>query len=218
DSDLRDAIEYARRKNVVLVAAVGNKPNDPIIGYPAAYPGVIAVGGVDQHGQHVSFSVTGKEVDIAAPAVDIVSTGTGGRYSRIEGTSYATAIVAGAAALIRARYPDLSADEVAYRLLATAVDKGPKGRDEQYGYGVLDIYAALTAELPPMPDDFVEPLPTQQAAPPPAVPPPPAAASGAASKRPVIMVSLFIIAGGVFLLALAIIGLIVWIVWLITRR
>ena len=80
-SCLKKAIEYARRKDVVLVAAVGNKPKDPIIGYPAAYPGVIAVGGVDQQGQHAPFSVTGPEVDITAPAVSIISTRLNGSYA-----------------------------------------------------------------------------------------------------------------------------------------
>ena len=61
-----------------------------------------------------------------------------------------TAIVAGAAALIRSRYPDLSAQEVIHRLTATATDKGPPGRDPEYGYGVLNLVAALTADVPPL--------------------------------------------------------------------
>src|SRR5690606_15075534 len=134
---LEQAITYARRKDVVLVAAVGNRPEDTVVNYPAAYPGVIAVGGVDQQGRRASFSTTGPKVDITAPAVDIISTRPGGGYITSDGTSSATAIVAGAAALIRAAHPNLSADEVAYRLTATATDKGPRGRDDQYGYGVL---------------------------------------------------------------------------------
>ncbi|HCU50753.1 MAG TPA: type VII secretion-associated serine protease, partial [Micromonosporaceae bacterium] len=63
-------------------------------------------------------------------------------------TSDATAIVAGAAALIRAKFPQLKASEVVRRLTATAVDKGAPGRDNEYGYGVLNLVAALTADLP----------------------------------------------------------------------
>lgn len=85
-----------------------------------------------------------------APAVDIYSTSYGGKYSKGTGTSGATAIVAGAAALIRSRYPDLPAQEVAHRLTATAIDKGPPGRDDEYGYGVIDLVAALTADVPPL--------------------------------------------------------------------
>ncbi len=111
---------------------------------------MIAVGGVDRIGEHASVSVSGPEIDIAAPAVDIYSTSYDGKYSKGTGTSSATAIVAGAAALIRSKYPDLPAQEVAHRLTATAVDKGPPGRDDQYGYGVIDLVAALTADVPPL--------------------------------------------------------------------
>ncbi|RGC66280.1 Subtilisin DY [Micromonospora sp. MW-13] len=85
-----------------------------------------------------------------APAVDIYSTSIDGKYRKGTGTSDATAIVAGAAALVRSKYPDLPAAEVAHRLTATAVDKGPPGRDDEYGYGVLDLVAALTADVPPV--------------------------------------------------------------------
>ncbi|GAB3065267.1 hypothetical protein GCM10027186_16350 [Micromonospora schwarzwaldensis] len=120
------------------------------MGYPASEPGVIAVGGIDRNGLHAAISVSGPEVDVVAPAVDIYSTSFGGKYSKGTGTSSATAIVAGAAALIRSKYPHLPAEEVAHRLTATAVDKGPPGRDDQYGYGVIDLVAALTADVPPI--------------------------------------------------------------------
>lgn len=165
------AIEAARRADVVLVAAAGNRPDDKAVGYPAKYPGVITVGGADRRGNHADISVTGPEVDIVAPAVDIMSIDKDGKYDADPGTSNATAIVAGAAALVRAKYPDLSAAEVAHRLTATATDKGPKGRDDQYGEGVLNLVAALTADVPPMPSDQAEPLPEHsewQPAPPPA--------------------------------------------------
>jgi subtilisin family serine protease len=74
-----------------------------------------------------------------------------GRYASGTGTSDATAIVSGAVALLRSRFPDMSGPEVVRRLTATATDRGPPGWDEQYGYGVLNIVAALTAELPTPP-------------------------------------------------------------------
>jgi len=167
DDDVRAAVEAAQRADVVLVAAVGNAPTFEAVGYPAAYPGVLAVAGVDRRGRRAGVSVTGPRVDLAAPAVDVVSTdrrgGTG--YRRGTGTSDAAAIVAGTAALVRARYPDLPAGEVVRRLTATARDAGPAGRDEEYGYGVLDPVAALTADLP-------APSPTAGATPPGAPPPP----------------------------------------------
>ncbi|MBQ0902901.1 S8 family serine peptidase [Micromonospora sp. U21] len=149
-SRLRQAIRAALNANIVIVAGAGNLPRDQTIGYPASETGVIAVGGVDRAGRHAVVSVTGPEIDVVAPAVDIYSTSYDGKYSKGTGTSSATAIVAGAAALIRSKYPYLPAQEVAHRLTATAVDKGPPGRDDEYGYGVIDLVAALTADVPPL--------------------------------------------------------------------
>jgi subtilisin family serine protease len=137
--------------NVVVVAAAGNAPQDTYVRYPAAYDGVIAVAGTDRSGLHAAISVVGFPVVIAAPAVDIISTGVNGTYQIGTGTSDATAIVAGAAALVRAKYPALSAKEVYRRLTLTADDKGAPGRDIEYGFGVLNIVKALTADIPPLP-------------------------------------------------------------------
>ncbi|MFJ8831071.1 S8 family serine peptidase [Micromonospora aurantiaca] len=148
--ELVRAIRAALLADIVVVAAAGNRPEDGYVGYPASQAGVIAVGGVDRSGEHAPVSVSGPEIDVVAPAVDIYSTSYDGKYSKGTGTSSATAIVAGAAALIRSKYPNLPAQEVAHRLTATAVDKGPPGRDDQYGYGVIDLVAALTADVPPL--------------------------------------------------------------------
>ncbi|WP_423790541.1 type VII secretion-associated serine protease mycosin [Micromonospora globispora] len=149
-SRLTAAIDSALSANIIVVAGAGNRPRDQIVGYPASHPGVIGVGGVDETGEHASISVAGPEVDVVAPAVNIFSTSFDGKYSKATGTSDATAIVAGAAALIRSKYPELPAQEVAHRLTATAIDKGPPGRDDEYGYGVIDLVAALTADVPPL--------------------------------------------------------------------
>ncbi|MFF5177436.1 S8 family serine peptidase [Micromonospora sp. NPDC000316] len=147
---LQRSIEAALAADVVLVASVGNAPQDTVVGYPASAHAVIAVGGIGRNGMHSAISTTGPEVDVVAPAVDIYSTSIDGKYRKGTGTSDATAIVAGAAALIRSKYPHLPAQEVAHRLTATAVDKGPPGRDDEYGYGVIDLVAALTADVPPL--------------------------------------------------------------------
>ncbi|WP_083802309.1 type VII secretion-associated serine protease mycosin [Micromonospora sp. ATCC 39149] len=144
------AIREAVAADIVVVAAAGNSPEDMTIGYPASEEGVVAVGGIDRQGEHASVSVVGPEVDLVAPAVDIYSTSYDGKYSKGTGTSSATAIVAGAAALVRSKFPDLPASEVVHRLTATAIDKGPPGHDDQYGYGVIDLVAALTADVPPV--------------------------------------------------------------------
>lgn len=147
---LQRAIEAANQADIVVVAGAGNLPRDVSVRFPAAYPGVLAVGGVDRNGKLAAISVTGPEIDVVAPAVDIYSTSIDGKYRKGTGTSDSTAIVAGAVALIRSKYPYLPASEVAHRLTATAVDKGPPGRDDQYGYGVIDLVAALTADVPPL--------------------------------------------------------------------
>ncbi|MFJ1537942.1 S8 family serine peptidase [Micromonospora chalcea] len=150
DSQVRKAIKLAQQADIVVVASAGNTTSSSVVEYPAREPGVIAVGGIDRQGNRANISVAGPEIDVVAPAVDIYSTGLNGGYRVGTGTSDATAIVAGAAALIRSKYPNLPAQEVAHRLTATAVDKGPPGRDDQYGYGVIDLVAALTADVPPL--------------------------------------------------------------------
>ena len=148
-SELRAAVERAEQANVVLIAATGNLPEDQDgVAWPARYSGVVAVGAVDRNGVHAAISVTGPQIMISAPGVDVVSTSSGNGYQKGTGTSDATAIVAGVVALIRSKYPNLSATEVIHRLTATARDAGTPGRDPEYGYGIVNPYAALTADVP----------------------------------------------------------------------
>jgi type VII secretion-associated serine protease mycosin len=154
DSETRDDVQYAIQKDVVVVAGVGNT-DGRAEGYPAGYPGVVGAAGTDRNGNHAAISVISENADIAAPAVDIYSTDslygpTSNGYRTGSGTSDATAIIAGAAALVRAKFPKLSAVEVIHRLTATADDKGPPGRDDEYGYGIVNLVSALTADVPPL--------------------------------------------------------------------
>lgn len=151
EPEIKTAVERAIAADVVVVAAAGNAPGDTRVAFPARLPGVLAVGGVDRQGNHASISATGPEMVIVAPAVDIVSVGLDSRYLTSSGTSDAAAIVAGAVALVRSEYPGLKGPEVIRRLTYTAQDKGAPGRDPEYGYGVIDLVKALTAEVPPAP-------------------------------------------------------------------
>jgi subtilisin family serine protease len=149
------------------VAAVGNVDGTPS-DFPVGYPGVVGAAGVDRNGNHAPTSVVTPNADLAAPSVSIYSTDslhrpTSTGYRTGTGTSDATAIVAGAAALVRAKFPRLSAVEVIHRLTATADDKGPPGRDDQYGYGIVNLVKALTADVPPLTPSA---MPTTAAAPP----------------------------------------------------
>lgn len=165
---LEEAVQRALAADVVVVAAAGNMPAATGVGPLARYPGVLAAVGVDANGEHAEISVTGPEAGLAAPAVDIWSTATGGGYRKGTGTSDATAIIAGAAALVRAKYPNLKAPEVIHRLTATAIDKGKPGRDDEYGYGIVDLVGALTKDVPPVSGGGggVKPEPSPKAQPP----------------------------------------------------
>ncbi|WBB65276.1 type VII secretion-associated serine protease mycosin [Micromonospora sp. WMMD812] len=167
--ELADAVDYALRKRVVLVAAAGNRQeqqqDQPA--YPARYPGVIAVAGVDEQGAHVDSSVSGDYVDIAAPGLNIVGPAPGGSgYLAVAqgGTSFATAYVSGVAALVRAAHPDLSPQQVTDRLTQTA-DNPPEGHNAEIGYGVVNPYRAVTAVLgtrtDPPPGAMAAPAPPQ---------------------------------------------------------
>jgi subtilisin family serine protease len=161
---LEEAIERALAADIVVVASAGNRP-DPTIQAPAKYPGVVAAVGTNQNGEHAEISVVGKEAGLGAPSVDIVSTELGGGYSKGAGTSYSAAIIAGVAALVRSKFPELSAREVVHRMTATAVDKGKPGRDEEYGYGIVNPVGALTADVPPLGDSPSPGAPTAGAQP-----------------------------------------------------
>lgn len=148
--ELSDAVDAALDANVVVVAAAGNTSSDAIINYPAAFDGVLAVGAIGRNGQYSSASIKDEKIQICAPGVDIISAQPRSDYGSATGTSDSTAIVSGAAALVRARFPELSAKEVVHRLTSTADDIGPVGRDDECGFGRLNIVKALTADVPPL--------------------------------------------------------------------
>jgi type VII secretion-associated serine protease mycosin len=169
DQGLKSAIDYAIAHDAVVVAASGNAPDDKGVVYPAGYPGVVGVTGIDQTGNAADFAVASSASVVAAPGVDIMTTRARNvvqsGYGTGSGTSDATAIVAGVAALVRAKFPDMPATEVIHRLTATAQDRGAPGRDDEYGYGIVDPVAALTADIPPLAHPSTVERPSPQAAP-----------------------------------------------------
>ncbi|GAA4594361.1 hypothetical protein GCM10023107_30210 [Actinoplanes octamycinicus] len=148
---LAAALDYAFAKDVVVVACTGNvSANSSARGvwYPAREPGVIAVAGVERNGTDLwTGSITGKETVVAAPATELVGAKPGG-YWRVQGTSFAAPMVSGTAALIRSRWPDMPAGEVVNRIIKTAKDRGAPGRDDMFGFGLIDPTGALTATVP----------------------------------------------------------------------
>ena len=165
DSALHDAIQRAIEADIVVVAGVGNDSRANAVAFPAAYDGVVAAGATDKTGELAKISNTGPQLSLAAPGVGIVSTDIEKEYRVGTGTSDSTAIIAGVAALVRSKYPSLSAREVVHRMTATATDKGPPGRDDGYGYGIVDPVAALTADVPPLATGDTSVPPSTQEAP-----------------------------------------------------
>lgn len=155
DSDTkRTAVEYARDNGALIVAAAGNVAADPI-DFPAAYStqfsNVMAVGAVDQN--HLSFGSHGPEMTVVAPGVDIVSTlpnyevtlndeGKDQNFDVLSGTSQATPLAAGLAALIWSQWPTLTAINVRDKIIQSA-DALP-GPFDDFGYGLINAEAALT--------------------------------------------------------------------------
>ncbi|MEV4515002.1 S8 family serine peptidase [Dactylosporangium sp. NPDC049525] len=164
---IAEALRYAAAHDVVVVACTGNVATDPSIHevwYPAREPGVVAVaglsGGVSPSAKPTtspsapggrgggadglwSGSLTGPETVLTAPADNLTGARPGGGYWQVQGTSFAAPLVAATASLIRSKYPAMSAANVINRLIGTAKDLGPAGRDDQFGYGEVDPLSAL---------------------------------------------------------------------------
>jgi hypothetical protein len=150
--DVSSAIAQAVAANIVVVAASGNQDNGSTdVQYPAAYPGVVAVGASDQSGQVWSQSSYGPRLTLVAPGVQIYRDNNFGQQGTSSGTSEATAYVSATAALIRSKHTDWSAGQVIRDLISTA-DPGSgqtAGKhSDQYGYGIVDPLKALQASAP----------------------------------------------------------------------
>ncbi len=168
DAPLGRAVRYADERNVVVVAAAGNVSSGTAcaeqntdaarpatLASPARFAArVLAVGATEPDGRPAEFSLAGPWVTVAAPGTDVTTLeprGAGLANAQVTregttplaGTSYAAPYVAGVAALVRARFPHLSAAQVRSRILATARRSAGMG-----GAGIVDPVAAVTAALP----------------------------------------------------------------------
>ena len=134
----------------MIVAAAGNRGGGNIqVGAPATIPGVLTVAGLDRKGTaSIDSSSQGISIGVAAPAENLIGGLPGGGYTEWAGTSGATPIVAGVAALIRSKWPEMTASQVINRIVSTAKDAGAPGKDPLYGFGILDAEAALKADVP----------------------------------------------------------------------
>lgn len=134
------AVRALQARSIVIVAASGNDgPNAKPL-YPAAYPGVVAVSAVDARQRVLPEASGGKHVSFAAPGADLLAAAPQGRFQQVRGTSYAAPLVAGMLARELAS-PGADSAEILQRFAATAEDRGAKGRDNRYGYGLIGLMA-----------------------------------------------------------------------------
>lgn len=146
---LKSAVASAVAKGAVIVAAAGNW-GDTSVGYPAGLPGVVGVGATDSSDalwtQDDEASNTGSDLDIAAPGGRILSyyKASGERFGYYGGTSMASPLVAGAAALMLSAEPSLTAEDLVEILTDSADDLGGSGWDEEFGWGLLDAAEAVS--------------------------------------------------------------------------
>ncbi|MGP9811809.1 S8 family serine peptidase [Rhodopseudomonas sp. NSM] len=158
-------VASAAARGIVMVAAAGNAgPKSPPL-HPAALPGVIAVSATSPGDTLFSASSRGPQIALAAPGVDILLPAPGGKYEMMTGTSFAAAFVSGIVALMIERNPTLAPDQVRAILTQTARDRGPPGRDDLFGAGEADAFAAVSRveriaaplAAPPVAEPAVEP-------------------------------------------------------------
>jgi subtilisin family serine protease len=151
DQILGEAIGRAQEAGALVVASAGNRGVDTDNHYPSCFEGVLGIGAVSDNGRKASFSNTGPCVDLVAPGESLTTTFDendpiivpGTPYASVGGTSFSAPQVAGTAALIMAGNQDLSAEQIAKRLENHARDRGVAGRDDIYGYGLLDARCSV---------------------------------------------------------------------------
>jgi subtilisin family serine protease len=145
---LGDALAATAERSI-LIACAGNSGIGTADGmYPGAHPAVLSVGSTTINDTIASFSSTGTTVDFVAPGENLLTVSTQPPYMEydstlVSGCSVATPLVVGVASLIKARYPWLTTSQLAQVLISSAVDLGPVGRDNRFGWGRIDAHQAL---------------------------------------------------------------------------
>lgn len=167
DPMIERGVAATAARGILLVAAAGNAGAKSPPLYPAANPNVIAVSGTDAQDKLFPASNRGNYIALAAPGADIFLPAPDEKYQITSGTSFSAAYVSGIAALIMERNPALKPNDVRAILTRTARDLGAPGRDDLFGAGEADAFAAVTAvvETPQVPVAAASPKPAEEKAP-----------------------------------------------------
>lgn len=152
------AVSKAMAAGIVVVAASGNAPEDRSVIYPAFIPGVVAVVAADKNAKPCSCTVEGKREAfvIGAPGADFPGGGFDGNRWRSDGiasgSSEATSVVAGGLALVAAKYPDATGNQLIQHLIHNPGGSRTFGRDDQFGYGIMSVPKMLASDPEQWPD------------------------------------------------------------------
>jgi len=147
DALIERGIAALAAKGIVMIAAAGNAGAKSPPLYPSANPNVIAVSATDAKDHLFTASNRGGHIALAAPGVDIFLPAPDQKYQITSGTSFSAAYVSALAALMLERNPALKAEELRAVLIRTARDLGSPGRDDLFGAGEADAYAAVQAVI-----------------------------------------------------------------------
>jgi subtilisin family serine protease len=148
NAEMHEQIKKLYDKNIPVICAAGNSgPRG--VDYPAAYPETIAVAAFDKRGRIGDFSAIGNKVDYAAPGVDIFSTWLNNKYAKLSGTSMACPYITGVVLLLLSKHRKqfietgkndcVTVEQIREHLLKYTIDKGYVGKDNYWGYGVIDV-------------------------------------------------------------------------------
>jgi uncharacterized repeat protein (TIGR02543 family) len=139
---VQNAINDAHAAGVIIVASSGNDGTNDTL-YPASYNHVISVGAVDSSLNIAAYSNFNSDVDISAPGTGIVTTHIGDTYVSASGTSFSAPQVTGVIALLQSYLPELTDQQIIDRIYQTTLDQGSVGKDDYYGWGVINAYQAM---------------------------------------------------------------------------
>ncbi len=140
-----EACNAAFERGILLIAAAGNNGPKAPAAYPGAYKSVVAVTATDEQNRRMAQANVGSYIAISAPGVGVLAPIPGGGFDAVTGTSFAAAIYSGAIANLMQRDPAQSAFEIERIAAKTALDLGKKGKDAEFGFGLMDFSSAVEA-------------------------------------------------------------------------